>query len=253
MASRFWWLGLVGLVAGCAPSLRLPPPGAEARSLLGDTLWTVPVGVAEGRWRVQRLNAAREDAARRPGNFQPALDVAGHTAGLGRLRQAYELYGEAMLLEPLDPRPRLRRGELLLQLRELMAAREELVVAERLARTRPRAELEPLPDGSVQVRSIVLLSVNEPGGWSLPDNARPADETEALYWYAQGLLLLWSGQAESASRLFRAVLRLPDWTRPAVTGAEKELERLSGQPLLPDRLGFANREQVAVPHQRLHQ
>lgn len=279
---------------------------------------------------MQRLNAAREEAARRPGDLQPALDVAMHTAGLGRLRHAYELYGEAIFLGPVDPRPRLRRGELLLQLREVPFAIAELEVAERLARSRRAAELEPRPDGSIRVSSIVfrihfamglarylegdfarardrfasaLTGANQadeaataalwhylaerdtptvqaslalippqlrtsvehtleyrllvegpaPAGWGSGEPSRPSSDSEALQWFVQGLTFLTRGQSDSAREMFRALLGWPDWAHPAVLVAEKELQRLSGDPLPPGGLGLSDREQVGASHQGLAQ
>ena len=54
------WLGLAGLLAGCGPpTLRLAPPplGAEAVSLLGDTLWSVTLSAAESRRFLKVLDA----------------------------------------------------------------------------------------------------------------------------------------------------------------------------------------------------
>jgi hypothetical protein len=279
---------------------------------------------------VQRLNAAREEAARRPGDLQPALDVAMHTAGLGRLRHAYELYGDAIFLGPVDPRPRLRRGELLLQLREVPFAIAELEVAERLVRSRTAAELEPQPDGSIRVSSIVfrihfalglarylegdfarardrfasaLTGANQaeeaatatlwhsladreaptvqaslalippqlrssvehtleyrllvegpaPAGWGSGEPSPPANDPEALQWLVQGLAFLRQGQSEAARDLFRVLLRWPNWAHPAVLVAEKEVQRLSGDPLPPGRLGLSDGEQIGAPHQGLPQ
>jgi tetratricopeptide (TPR) repeat protein len=108
------------------------PPTLEGFSLLGDTLWSVPVPVQGGRERVTRLQDARERLNQAPGNFQAAYDVARYTADLGRFSQAIGLYGAASSMGGLDPRPYARRGELYLLLRRLDRALSDLRTAGRL-------------------------------------------------------------------------------------------------------------------------
>ncbi|HKP30085.1 MAG TPA: hypothetical protein VJU15_11815 [Gemmatimonadales bacterium] len=108
------------------------PPTLEGFSLLGDTLWSVPVPVLGGRERVSRLQDARERLNQAPGNFQAAYDVARYTADLGRFSQAIELYGTASSMGGLDPRPYARRGELYLLLRKLDRGLSDLRTAGRL-------------------------------------------------------------------------------------------------------------------------
>jgi tetratricopeptide (TPR) repeat protein len=122
---------LLALVA-CGRGVTTIPPTLEGFSLLGDTLWSVPVPVQGGRERVSRLQDARERLNQAPGNFQAAYDVARYTADLGRFSQAIELYGTASAMGGLDPRPYARRGELFLLLRRVDRALSDLRTAGRL-------------------------------------------------------------------------------------------------------------------------
>ena len=120
------------VLAACGGGVRTIPPTLEGFSLLGDTLWSVPVPIQGGRERVTRLQDARERLNQAPGNFQAAYDVARYTADLGRFSQAIELYGTATSMGGLDPRPYARRGELYLLLRKLDRAMSDLRTAGRL-------------------------------------------------------------------------------------------------------------------------
>ena len=123
---------LVVLSAACGRNVKTIPPTIEGISLLGDTLWSVPVPIQGGRERVTRLQDARERLARNPGDFLTAYDVARYTADLGRFTQAIEKFGDASALGGLDPRPYARRGELYLLLRRVDRASSDLRTADRL-------------------------------------------------------------------------------------------------------------------------
>ncbi|MSR02010.1 MAG: hypothetical protein EXR94_04620 [Gemmatimonadetes bacterium] len=138
------WLGLAGLLAGCGPpTLRLAPPplGAEAVSLLGDTLWSVTLSAAEGQARVSQLAEAKRRAGARWDDLNTRLLLGRRTAAMGRLREAIDIYTEAIEADPTDPRLFRRRGELLLLVREPdLAARD-------LERAASRARERISPDG----------------------------------------------------------------------------------------------------------
>ena len=118
--------------AACGKNVKTIPPTIEGLSLLGDTLWSVPVPIQGGKERVIRLQDARERLNQTPGNFQAAYDVARYTADLGRFTQAIEMFGHASSMGGLDPRPYARRGELYLLLRRIDRASSDLRTAERL-------------------------------------------------------------------------------------------------------------------------
>jgi tetratricopeptide (TPR) repeat protein len=146
MASRSWLLiqapALVAaapLVAvACAPGARvpappvIPPPTAEAISLLGDTLWSVNLRPEVAQSRLRALERARRAMASRPDASSSRLAIAKSTAGLGRLREAIDLATEAMERHPDDPRLFRLRGELLLLTRRIDPAIRDLQHAARL-------------------------------------------------------------------------------------------------------------------------
>jgi Flp pilus assembly protein TadD len=120
---------IVGLVASCAqpPTQRsiVLPVSAQALSLLGDTLWSLPIPAEEGPELVEQLNKARARLASAPLDVSAALVVARRTADLGRLRESVDLYTKAGEINPMDARINRYRGEILLQLREFEHAQRD--------------------------------------------------------------------------------------------------------------------------------
>jgi tetratricopeptide (TPR) repeat protein len=135
--------------AACTGARLTPlPANVEAFSLLGDTLWSRPVDPRQGPRAVSLLQQARTEATFDPMNLVSRMRVARRTAAIGRFREAVELYGQAYMIAPSDPRPSLRRGELYLALREFDMAIRDLRFAAELARATEMVELEALPDES---------------------------------------------------------------------------------------------------------
>ena len=120
---------LVGLVAACAqpPTQRsiVLPISAQALSLLGDTLWSLPIPADQGPELVEQLNKARTRIASAPLDINAHLVVARRTADLGRLRESVDLYTKAGELNPMDARINRYRGEILMQLREFEHAQHD--------------------------------------------------------------------------------------------------------------------------------
>jgi hypothetical protein len=82
----------------------VPPPDAEAISLLGDTLWTLPVEPRRGPRLISQLQMARNQAAV---PWPPAVDqvnLARRTAGIGRLREAMAMLDQTANVHFYDPR-----------------------------------------------------------------------------------------------------------------------------------------------------
>lgn len=130
MPGPLFRLCIVGLIAtACAqpPTQRsiVLPISAEALSMLGDTLWSLPVNPENGPELVEQLGKARARVASAPFDVNAALVVARRTADLGRLREAVGLYTKANELNPMDARIPRYRGEVLLQLRELDLAQKD--------------------------------------------------------------------------------------------------------------------------------
>jgi tetratricopeptide (TPR) repeat protein len=135
-------------LAACAPARMVSlPVEAQAFSLLGDTLWSLPVDPQQGPRLIAELQAARNRAMLDPNSLGARLRLARQTAAVGRLRQAVALYDQAYILNPLDPRPALRRGELYLRLREFDLALRDLKYANERAAQQELLEIEDGPDG----------------------------------------------------------------------------------------------------------
>ncbi len=161
---------LAVLSAGCAARpvryVTVVPASAQAISLLGDTLWTLPIAPEEGQRRVRLLFQARDEAAARPHDANVQILLARRTADLGRFREAIGLYSEALAEHPTDLRIPRRRGELLLRIREFIRAEGDLRHAARESLERPMAaEFNEIEDGdllvgtTLQFRSLFYLGM----------------------------------------------------------------------------------------------
>jgi tetratricopeptide (TPR) repeat protein len=155
MPGPLFRLCLVGLVAAaCAKppitrSIALPI-SAQALSLLGDTLWSLPIPPDDGPELVEQLTRARTRVASSPGDVNAALVVARRTADLGRLRESIDLYTKADELSPIDPRIPRYRGEILMQLREFeLALRDLQASATRLMGKPTQVEFLAMDEGGL--------------------------------------------------------------------------------------------------------
>ena len=164
MRRTTWGLSALAL-AGCAAQsvryVRVTPPSAQAISLLGDTLWNLPVDPQRGPALVRQLQEARTDSANRPTHVNTQLQLARRTEAMGRLREAIGLYTSILELSPLDERVYRRRGELLIRIRELDLAVQDLRTATRLTLQSPnpnQAEFDILPGGQGIVQSTLLYN-----------------------------------------------------------------------------------------------
>lgn len=155
------------LVAACSPvpiRYSLPTPSsAEAVSLLGDTLWTLPLDVPSGPARVSRLYTARAMHAYNPSGIGPQLALARANAGMGRFREAVSVLDTALQGNSVDSRLYRLRGEMLLWLREINLAikdfRRATSNAGRLAEFPELVEFpgEPNTVSSLQYQISLLL------------------------------------------------------------------------------------------------
>lgn len=139
MSRRGW--GRSGLlllaVSGCfARPVRLvmvTSSVAETVSLLGDTLYGLPLDAEGGPGRARRISAAREAVARDSSDFLAWLRLGRSTAELGRLREAVGIFSEVAGAHFGDPRVFRERGDVLLRLRHLDGAIADLRKAGLLA------------------------------------------------------------------------------------------------------------------------
>ena len=125
-AAAFWLAFGITSCRGAEVRLTPLPSGAQAVSLLGDTLWNVPLPPGEGPGLVAKLHSAQRNLSVRPTDAGAKLLVARRTAALGRLRDAVSIYSEVIADDFGTARVYRRRGDLLLQLREMAAAERDL-------------------------------------------------------------------------------------------------------------------------------
>jgi tetratricopeptide (TPR) repeat protein len=140
-------VGCVLVAAGCNQQpvrLVVTSSPAETISLLGDTLYSLPLDPAGGPERVRRIQAAREALQRDSSDFAAWLRLARRTAEMGRLREAVGVYTSAAGIHFTDPRLWRQRGEVLLKLRYLDQAIADFRKAGLLALSKPKF-LETMP------------------------------------------------------------------------------------------------------------
>ncbi|MFN0177328.1 MAG: tetratricopeptide repeat protein [Gemmatimonadales bacterium] len=222
-----WWGGWGAIsIAAAMVSCRRPivqltplPSGAQAVSLLGDTLWNVPLPPGEGPHLVQQLRAAQRQLTARPSDPAAKLLVARRTAALGRLRDAVLLYNEVIEAEAGSVRLFRRRGELLFQLREFEAAARDL---KRAARDPGGAFVKEFVEDSaaglvgslVRYQATLGLGILEYARGDYPRAARTlvsaldasdgADElVESALWL--GFALRRAGRTQDAAQVFRGI------------------------------------------------
>lgn len=152
------------VAAGCAPR---PPrlvvvssPVAETISLLGDTLYGLPLDAEGGPGRVRRISAARDAVARDSSDVSAWLRLGRSTAELGRMREAVGIFSQVVVAHFNDPRVYRERGEVLLRLRHLDGAIADLRKAGLLAVGRgPIMEAVPaLESEGIEAPGIALTT-----------------------------------------------------------------------------------------------
>jgi tetratricopeptide (TPR) repeat protein len=168
------------------------PPGAQAISLLGDTLYP-PELLAEVRAdREVRLAEARADYEADPSDVDALIWYGRRTAYLGDYRQAIEIYSNGIERHPDEPRLYRHRGHRYISVRRVDAAIADLErAAELIADREDRIE----PDGLPNARNI------------------PTSTLHSNIWYHLGLAYYLKGDFENALRAYRrcmAVSRNPD-------------------------------------------
>ena len=175
---------------GCAKddgyaNLRELPAGAQAISLLGDTL-RAPTQPAEVRTaHEQRLAAAQQAYDNDPGSADALIWFGRRTAYLGRYREAIAIYTRGIEEHPDDARLYRHRGHRYISVRLFDLAISDLEHAATLIRgTADQVE----PDGLPNVRNI------------------PTSTLHFNIWYHRGLAYYLSGRFEEALRAYRECL-----------------------------------------------
>jgi tetratricopeptide (TPR) repeat protein len=171
-----------GTVISQEPTL---PPGVEAISLLGDTLWT-PRPVNEVRL-LEDLAAARAAYDREPASADALIWVGRRTAYLGRYREAIAVFTEGIRKHPDDARMYRHRGHRYITVRQLDDAIGDFQRAAELVRGMVD-EVEP--DGQPNARNI------------------PTSTLQSNIWYHYGLALYLKGDFSSALEAYREDLKV---------------------------------------------
>lgn len=161
-----WWGGLLTVsLMGCASGPTrytiVAPRSAQTISLLGDTLWSLPVNPSQGQARVARLQRARELSQEKPHDPSTQILLALRTAELGRFREAIEVTSTIIGVHPRDPRLYRRRGDLLLRIREFDLALRDLRFAsqEALAHREGAPEFNEVGIGGLVETTLVFSSL----------------------------------------------------------------------------------------------
>jgi len=185
----------LALATACAPDAPgggSPPPshvtpegsqahGAEAVSLLGDTLAAPSLPEAVEAERLARYREAEEALAAAPGDADALIWLGRRAAYLGRYGQAIDVYSQALQLHPEDARLYRHRGHRYITIRQLDAAVADLRRAAEL--TAGEAD-EVEPDGLPNAAGI------------------PTSTLQFNIWYHLGLAHYLKGDFASAAEAY---------------------------------------------------
>jgi tetratricopeptide (TPR) repeat protein len=144
-------LAVFACACGAPPSPDVVPRGAEAISLLGDTLRAPGLPPATRAAYERRLAEAERDLAASPNDPDALVWVGRRTAYLGRYRDAIEIFSRGVAEYPRDARFLRHRGHRWITVRRFDRAALDLARAERLVRGR---QDETEPDGLPNPRGI---------------------------------------------------------------------------------------------------
>ena len=129
------------------------PPGAEAISLLGDTLRTFPLSPETKTRYEAQLAGAKAAYDRAPTNVDSIIWYGRRLGYLGRLRDAIDVYSRGIALHPDNPWLYRHRGHRYISVRELDRAAADLERAAELTRGKPD-EVEP--DGQPNAKNTPI-------------------------------------------------------------------------------------------------
>lgn len=132
------------------------PPGAQARSFLGETLFPPPLTPELREQREADLAEADAEREAAPGSAEAWIWVGRRQAYLGLYREAIATFSEGLERFPDDARLLRHRGHRLLTVREPDRAEADLLAGLELAREHPD-EIEP--DGLPNALGIPLSTL----------------------------------------------------------------------------------------------
>ncbi len=180
---------IVIMAISCRQRYDLPvlPSGAQAISLLGDTLKTPDVNPADFDEFNSNLLRAVVDYRIDPENPEYIIWLGRRTAYLGSYREALNIFTEGVFKHPEDPRMYRHRGHRYITLRQFELAIQDFESAENLMRNIPD-QIEP--DG-------------------LPNEAGiPTSTLKSNVWYHKGLAWYLKGEFDRAADAYRNALEL---------------------------------------------
>lgn len=207
---------LIILINACSSEQAFPelPDGAQAVSLLGDTLYAPeldPETEAEFNENVRELLVEYRRDPENPGNI---IWLGRRTAYLGEYREALSIFTEGIYKHPEDPRMYRHRGHRYITIRMFDRAIQDFESASELMRNMPdQVEPDGLPNELNQPTSTLKSNVwyhkglahyvkgEYPEAISAYENALNLELTEdmriaTLYWYYMALRR--DGQVEKA-------------------------------------------------------
>jgi len=146
--------------ATAAPAEAPVPEGAEALSLLGDTLVAPPLSETVEAERTARYREAEEALAAAPEDVDALIWMGRRTAYLGRYGEAIDIFSRALELHPDDARLYRHRGHRYLTTRQLDAAVADFRKAVELTASTPD-EVEPdgLPNAAGVPTSTLQFNI----------------------------------------------------------------------------------------------
>lgn len=158
------------------------PPGAEARSLLGQPLVPPPLAPAVREGHERRLAEARRAFDHTPDNADSVIWLGRRTAYLGRYREAISIFTDGIRKHPGDARMYRHRGHRYLTTRELDQA---IVDFDRAVALTEDEDDQVEPDGIPNARGI------------------PTSTLHSNIRYHLGLAHYLKGEFERAAQIYR--------------------------------------------------
>jgi tetratricopeptide (TPR) repeat protein len=161
------------------------PGGAQAISLLGDTLYSVEAPPEVQQAREAQLEEARLAYDADPGSADAIVWLGRRTAYLGRYREAVRIFTEGISKHPDDARMYRHRGHRFITLRMFDRAASDF---ERAAELTAGQADEVEPDGQPNVRNT------------------PTSTLQSNIWYHLGLARYLLGDFDGALKAYRECL-----------------------------------------------
>jgi len=136
------------------------PAGAEAISLLGDTLMPPEIAEDVRAGHLERYAEAEDALAQTPEDVDALIWMGRRTAYLGQYRAAIDIYTHALSLHPDDPRLYRHRGHRYLTVREIDNAIADFERAAELTEGQPdQVEPDGLPNAANVPTSTLQFNI----------------------------------------------------------------------------------------------